>query len=122
MKNKTKDEKRKEKDARVKRQPSGVVLGDVVTVKKAEKKEQKPLMACGHSANATHDGKPACAICCNIKEGWDKIAEQQPKLKGRMARCSYCESTEPSNTNLAFFKYRPDKEFDGYYCGCRGWN
>ena len=66
--------------------------------------------------------------------------------KQRMARCSYfkallvrvirdcrcgcdeCKKTEtcrcevPSSNKLAFFKERPDKEFDEYYCGCHGWD
>ena len=68
-------------------------------------------------------------------------------LEGRTAKCSYyghtkinvryandecnygchgkgkCEcGSMPSNTNLAFFKYKPEEEQDEFYCGCMGWD
>lgn len=75
------------------------------------------MMECGHSANATCDGKPACAICSCYK-----IAESSPDLTGRKAKCPYCKKTVTSNTDLPFFEYRPGHECDSYYCGCRGWD
>ncbi len=78
---------------------------------------EKVLMKCGHSANAeTFDGKPCCAIC-NCKE----IAEKK-SLAGRKAKCSYCGEIVDSNYNLPFFELREDKQYDGFYCGCRGWD
>ena len=40
----------------------------------------------------------------------------------RQAKCSYCNHTVNSSAKLAFFKNRPDKQFDSFYCGCRGWD
>lgn len=81
-----------------------------------------PMMKCGHAANATskRDGEvdlPCCAICvCFV------VAEKQPDLTGRQARCS-CFRKEPSDPQkLAFFEHRPESEFDSYYCGCNGWD
>lgn len=77
----------------------------------------KPLMKCGHSANATSNDKPICVIC-----GCDELADFQPNLTGRKAKCSYCKKEADSNVNLPFFEYKPDKEYDEYYCGCYGWD
>ena len=85
-----------------------------------------PLMKCGHAANAVQDTpngrKPACVICAGISPGWDEIDESQPSLEGRESQCSYCKRKEDSDLGLAFFEYRPNKEHDKYYCGCRGWD
>lgn len=44
-------------------------------------------------------------------------------LDGRTAKCCYrCGSMESSKPSLPFFEYRPDKEYDSYYCGCFGWD
>ncbi len=45
-----------------------------------------------------------------------------PDLTGRKAKCDLCPSTEASSSTLAFYGYKPDQEFDGFYCGCKGWN
>lgn len=84
-----------------------------------------PIMKCGHTANSHYKDKagkwkPCCVICYGICEGATEIAEEQPDLTGRKARC-YCGKVVDSNTNLAFFQYRPDEEYDEYYCGCDGW-
>ena len=43
--------------------------------------------------------------------------------KDRLCRCSQCSITyHLSNEMAPFFKARPDKEFDDYYCGCYGWD
>lgn len=78
----------------------------------------KPLMACGHSANATDGhGDPVCAICI-VRE----IAPD-PVLTDRWAHCTYGKHAEvPSSVHLAFFKHRPEQERDLYYCGCYGWD
>jgi hypothetical protein len=80
----------------------------------------KIMMKCGHVANAKHNGKPCCVLCCGIRDGWDQISEN-PDLTGRHAKCATCGQVKHSIENLAFFEYRPDQEFDLFYCGCRGW-
>jgi hypothetical protein len=91
----------------------------------------QPMMKCGHAANATSGGKPACAICMTTE-----TATTQPDLTGRVARCSYPRPGKygdtdyktahttgvPSSTNLPFFAYQPDLECDSFYCGCWGWD
>ena len=80
------------------------------------------MMACGHAANATCNGKPVCAICLD-EESARTPMEEQPDLSARTAECCYhCGAKQQSSTSLAFFEWRPDQEFDEYYCGCRGWN
>jgi len=80
-----------------------------------------PMMKCGHAANAktkTDNGwVPSCCIC-----GCIEVDNDAPDMAGRMARCVYCNAEEPSSSGLPFFKHLPDKEFDEFYCGCRGWD
>lgn len=92
---------------------------------------EKPLMQCGHAANATQkllplgDGIPeeipVCAICIGLKEGATQVAEKALDLTNRLARCS-CGRTRPSSLGLAFFEYKPELSNDVYYCGCNGWD
>ena len=82
----------------------------------------KPMMKCGHAANATMNGKPVCAICAGINPLATVVDEAPPSLEGRTAACSYCRKEVPSSTNLPFFSYHPARQHDDYYCGCRGWN
>lgn len=82
----------------------------------------KVMMRCGHSANAmkqvaVDDEIPCCAIC-----NCDEIDENKPDLTNRKTQCSYCNKIVKSDFRLPFFEYRPNCEFDSYYCGCRGWN
>ena len=80
--------------------------------------ENKPLMACGHVANAvTYDGKPCCVIC-----GCYTVALTECDLAGRKAKCSCCGKVVDSKESLPFFEYRPEKEYDSFYCGCWGWD
>lgn len=83
------------------------------------------MLACGHAANATDsEGNPCCVICVGIHAGATTIVAS-PDLAGRDARCTYfstCRSQLPSNLKLAFFEFRPDRDFDEYYCGCKGWD
>lgn len=75
------------------------------------------MMQCGHAANATCEGKPCCAICTG-SPGATLVAET-PNLEGRQARCSYCNSTQPSSTKLAFFEYRgPGSQSASQSCKC----
>jgi hypothetical protein len=80
----------------------------------------QPLMMCGHAANATHNGDPACVICVGIDPGALVIDASPPDLTGRLAKCSYCGSERPSSTDLPFFEHRESGDY--YYCGCRGWD
>lgn len=79
----------------------------------------KPMMTCGHAANATTaDERPACAIC-----GCTTVDESAPSLEGRTAHCQYGRHAEkPSSPALAFFAHHPEQEHDRYYCGCYGWD
>jgi len=80
------------------------------------------VMQCGCRANArTRDGKPCCAIHVGLHPGYNKPMEVQPALTGRRARCN-CGRSADSSASLPFFEYRPDQEYDGYYCGCLGWD
>jgi hypothetical protein len=79
---------------------------------------KKYLMKCGHVANAeTFDGKPVCVICKCYE-----IANEQPIIIGRKAKCVWCGSERESSFNLPFFEYKPKQEYDSYYCGCGGWD
>ena len=87
----------------------------------------KPMMKCGHTANATSEDKPCCVICAPKKEAFQISLD--PDLTGRMMKCSYTRGRNgethkpvPSKLTAAFFEYRPDREFDEYYCGCWGWD
>lgn len=92
---------------------------------------RKPLMKCGHTAQAV-DGKGnhICAICM-----CDEIETDIFDLTGRKARCIYfgqafmfggrrvtCHGETDSRYELPFFKNKPDSEHDEYYCGCWGWD
>ena len=84
----------------------------------------KVIMRCGHSANSTKqiavdDEIPYCVICdCDeVYMDIESFASQ-----GRKAKCFYCDKIEDSRPTLAFYKLRPDKPYDEYYCGCEGWD
>lgn len=83
----------------------------------------KPMMKCGHIGYAKDkDGNPCCAICAGSTPDAFIVEDNQPNLTGRKARCLYCGSLKDSSPDLPFFEYRPDRKFDGYYCGCKGWD
>ena len=80
--------------------------------------ENKPLMKCGHIANAeTNDGKPYCVICDCFE-----IAETELNFVGRKAKCYWCGKITESNETLPFFESKPNEDYDSYYCGCGGWD
>ncbi len=86
----------------------------------SQRSEAKPLMACGHLANAFVDeGKPACAIC-----GETTVSTLLSGLEmgDRVSRCVYCQKEVSSKPTLPFFKFSPKEKYDEHYCGCRGWN
>lgn len=48
-------------------------------------------------------------------------------LVGRQASCSMIgvqgfHAIKASSLSLAFFEYRPEHDYDFYYCGCIGWD
>lgn len=83
---------------------------------------ERVMMKCGHVAQSKIDGKPVCVICLGLTPDAEIVAETEPDLTGRKARCKYCGEIVDSKASLPFFEYRPDMETDSYYCGCRGWN
>lgn len=81
------------------------------------------FMACGCSSNAekvlaSGERVPACVVHGETRT----MAE--PRLFGRRAKCFYgCDgSVVPSSMELVFFEYKPWREYDGYFCGCRGYD
>jgi hypothetical protein len=70
----------------------------------------KPMMMCGHAANATSNGKPSCAICIGDPRAITvNLAEID--LTGRKAKC-YCGKTTESNLNrCAFFEHKGADSF-----------
>lgn len=78
-----------------------------------------PMMKCGCAAQAVDQHKNPVCIVHDCKE----IASDL-NLAGRIARCAYCGETRssPDRECLAFFRHRPDRKFDEFYCGCRGWD
>ena len=104
-----------------------------------------PILKCGCRANSmgstpgNRTTRPACVI-----HSCFEVAEIQPDMTGRMARCAYygravrnsecnykgdvkeegvwtCRCEQPSG-QLPFFKHQPDKDYDEFYCGCHSWN
>jgi hypothetical protein len=76
------------------------------------------MMGCGHSANATTNGKPCYAICIGLNDAATVVVEA-PDLSGRKAICGSCGSIVDSSINLPFFEYRgPKSKTDTDYCIC----
>lgn len=90
---------------------------------------EKPMMRCGHAANAIQhqDGGDvdACAICfCT------EVAQEKPDLTGRFAKCAYQSGRPgttvnhtpvPSSWGLAFFEFQGEGSHEALdMCGtCR---
>lgn len=71
----------------------------------------KPMMQCGHVANATRgDSFPVCAICIGIDPRGALVVAQLPDLTGRIARCG-CGATSPSSRKLPFFLFRGEGSY-----------
>lgn len=84
---------------------------------------ERYLMKCGHVSTAVNESnQPVCPICHGVVEGWNEIDEEMPDLSSRKATCTYCKKVAHSSLELPFFSVHPEREFDDYYCGCRGWN
>lgn len=83
------------------------------------------MMKCGHVANSTICRKGKCVEGCGMC-GEDGLIEDTEfdvsQLEGRKARCTYCGCIVDSKLTLPFFHFNPNREFDEYYCGCRGWD
>lgn len=102
--------------------------------------EDRPVMKCGCVAMAINQSRGG--IPCCFTHDCDDIGEQ-PNLDGRIARCAYfgkpvkessyngnccntcrrgdiCRCEKPSSSSLWFFIYKPQEEFDEYYCACHG--
>ena len=82
-------------------------------------------LRCGCTASGTVKlvGETEWFVGCLIHECLDVVEEEsKPDLTGRMARCSYGGNEVPSSWNLAFFRHRPERDHDEYYCGCYGWD
>ena len=83
----------------------------------------KPLMKCGHAANAVDkNGNPCCAICAGFTPNAFIVDDSAPDLTGRKARCMFCGAERDSSPELPFFEHKHDKEYDIFYCGCWGWD
>jgi len=70
--------------------------------------EATPMMKCGHAANATHNGGPACVICAPAPAAYE-VNEAPPSLVGRKSQCGYRphgHSVKDSTPDLPFFEYR----------------
>ena len=85
------------------------------------------LMNCGHVAQGYDSWMYPVCVCCAGNGSDDyktiaKVVHGTGGIEGRSAKCSECGKVEESRWKLPFFKRRPDDEFDGYYCGCRGWD
>lgn len=88
----------------------------------SKKRVNIPIMMCGHRANAVDkSGNPLCAICFPSKESIT-IMNSSPSFEGRMAKCTYCNNIKPSSYDLPFFTPMPNRPYDDFYCGCRGWD
>ena len=77
------------------------------------------MMKCNHASNGQEidnfgNIKPACCIC-HLSDINTEFNEDV--LKGRSAYCQ-CGREKNSELQLGFFEYRPDKDYDIFYCGC----
>lgn len=88
-----------------------------------------PLMQCGCRAQGYRrlpDGsqQPACVVHAGLTPD-AYIVVPEPDLSTRRARCDYysqCHQERASSDQLAFFQHHPDRPYDGFYCGCHGWD
>lgn len=105
---------------------------------------QRPMMKCGHAANASDGaGRRICLICPTA--AGSRETDPSVDLTSRQAACShtlrtgYAHDSEavlrarargetprdglvPSHSGLPFFKSCPGEPVDTYYCGCWGWD
>lgn len=83
-----------------------------------------PYMKCGHftTARDARTGRYVCPICVGFTLDAEIVEDNLPDLTGRKAMCPYCKTIVDSSFDLPFFNYLPDKKYDSFYCGCRGWD
>lgn len=81
------------------------------------------IMKCGHADNG-FDKKTGkrCCVMCGCFDIEQEIKTGSEGLEGRTAVCTYCHETRPSSWYLPLFEFRPKKDQDSFYCGCRGWD
>ena len=81
----------------------------------------KTIMQCGCAASGrikvAGEFVPGC-----VTHFCTDVSETQTVSAGRLVMCMACGQTQPSSTSLAFFRGRPDQDYDNHYCGCRGWS
>lgn len=109
------------------------------------------MLKCGCAAHAYRIEKDGTHTpSCIIHDCTEQV--EAPNLEGRMARCTYygkdmkwwkerwkmgcsdcqkthgagtenrCQCERPSSVSLAFFRHKPDSQYDEYFCGCAGWD
>lgn len=84
---------------------------------------EKIMLKCKCMANMLREMPNGDRIPTCIHGTLEQI--ETPDLSKRKARCSYyssCKQEVSSMGNLAFFEYKPHKDYDSYYCGCWGWD
>lgn len=73
------------------------------------------MMKCGHTAQGYMGGDlPVCVICWPSPDSI-ALAEKQPLLEDRQAKCASCGSVVPSSYGLAFFRYRGASSHDALH-------
>lgn len=78
------------------------------------------LMKCNCSNVGTYANKDNVMVpYCGLHRCFEVVPD--PDLTNRVSFC-YCGKSTKSKIDIAFFKYRPEKEYDEYYCGCHGWD
>ncbi len=97
-----------------------------------EEKEKCPKcsLTYGHQIGCSKSGLPNYQKSSTIdkveskKENHVDTQDTSKKLntEKRRAKCIQCALKTESNSGLAFFESKPEKEFDSYYCGCYGWD
>lgn len=80
------------------------------------------MMKCGCAANGKCGDKDICVAHYSLTPD-GAIEVPAPDLSKRHAVCCYGQHGKIfSSVDLAFFEYRPNENFDRYYCGCYGWD
>lgn len=83
----------------------------------------KQVMDCGNvNASSAFDEKGNEVKVCVMHGLRCHIAEPQPDLYNRKSKCNHCSTVETSTPLLAYYKYKPECEFDEHFCGCAGWD
>lgn len=74
--------------------------------------EEKRRAKCNYYGSVTHRFKQyaccSCSKCCEQFKDGKEIGS--------------CGCIVESRPDLAFFQAHPNRPFDSYYCGCKGWD